>query len=395
MKMRFVVGLMLPFVSIFAEEAPQFTPVFDAGKAGYALYRIPGIVVTAKGSILAYCEARKTGASDWGRIDVLMRRSADGGAAWSEPHNLCELDPSFVKNPVAVAKKLSKPEDITIGNPVAVSCRNGSVLFIHCVENMRAFCLRSDDDGMTFGKRIEITKTFDDFRPEYDWKVFATGPGHGTELKSGRLIVPFWMSVGTGSNGHRPSAVATIYSDDAGVTWKRGAIVCNHPDPLINPSETAAVELSDGRVMLNIRSESKANRRAVCFSPDGASNWTKPQFVEDLKEPICMASLARLSDPPRLLFSNPDNLEGPKGKVMQPGQGRERRNLSIKMSTDDGKTWPVSKVLDGGISAYSDLAVLPDGKILCFYEKGGAEGSMYKTQFLMLAKFSTEWLTSK
>src|SRR5436190_24033594 len=129
MRMRFVMGFMLPFACIFAEEAPQLRPVFDAGKGGYAFYRIPGIVVTAKGSVLAYCEARKNGASDWGRIDIMLRRGTNAATQWEPQRSLVELDPSFEKNPVALAKKLAKPEDITIGNPVAIACRNGTVLF--------------------------------------------------------------------------------------------------------------------------------------------------------------------------------------------------------------------------------------------------------------------------
>ena len=374
-----------------AETAPEFTTLWEAGKSGHALYRIPGIVVTAKGSVLAYCEARKNNGNDWGRIDVMLRRSTDGGKNWSAPMLMAENDGSFVNNPVALERNLVKPGEFTIGNPVAIACRNGAVFFIYTIDNWRCYCRRSDDDGATFGKAIDITNSFENLRADYAWKVIAAGPGHGIELKSGRLVVPFWMSLANGRGAHRPSAVATIYSDDQGSTWKRGAIVCNHPDPLINPSETVAVQLADGRVMLNIRSESLANRRAVSFSADGATNWTKPEFVGELKEPICMASIVRQSEtPPRLLFANPDNLDGPKGKVMQPGQGRERKNLAIKLSRDEGKSWPVSKVLDAGLSAYSDLAVLPDGSVLCFYEKGTPDGRGY--QSLTLAKFTLEWL---
>lgn len=394
MKTIFLWAALIVSFACAAEAAPEFTTLFESGKDGYASYRIPGVVVTAKGTVLAYCEARKNNANDWGRIDVMLRRGTDGGKSWSVPVLMAENDGTFANNPTALEKKLVKPGEFTIGNPVAIACRNGAVLFIHCIENMRCLCRRSDDDGATFAKPIDITNAFEEFSADYAWKVIATGPGHGIELKSGRLVVPFWMSLSTGRGAHRPSAVATIYSDDGGATWKRGAIVCDNPDPLVNPSETVAVQLADGRVMLNIRSESKANRRAVSFSADGASGWTKPEFVEELKEPICMASIVRLSEtPPRLLFANPDNLDGPAGKTMQPGQGRERKNLTIKLSRDEGKSWPVSKVLDAGMSAYSDLAVLPDGTVLCFYEKGTPEGRGY--QFLTLARVRPEWLENK
>jgi sialidase-1 len=193
--------------------------------------------------------------------------------------------------------------------------------------------------------------------------------------------------------------VATIYSDDSGKTWRRGANVANETDPLTDPSETVVVELTDGRVMLNMRNDSKANRRAVAFSPDGATRWTRPVFDEQLKEPICMASLCRLSekdkqDRDRLLFANPDNLlRG--SREGAPGTMRDRKNLTVKLSYDEGKTWPVARVLEPLTSGYSDLAVGPDGTIYCLYERGSTDGrDHFATKTLTLARFNLEWLSS-
>jgi sialidase-1 len=151
--------------------------------------------------------------------------------------------------------------------------------------------------------------------------------------------------------------------------------------------------------MLNMRSESKANRRAVAFSPDGSTRWTRPVFDEQLKEPICMASLCRLSergkqDRDRLLFANPDNLLR-NGKEGAPGTMRDRKNLTVKLSYDEGKTWPVARVLEPGTSAYSDLAVGPDGTIYCLYERGSTDGKdHFATRALTLARFNLEWLSN-
>ena len=131
--------------------------------------------------------------------------------------------------------------------------------------------------------------------------MIATGPGHGIALRTGRLVVAVWLSTGTGGNAHRPSVTATIYSDDHGRTWKAGEIAIPDTPEFIFPNETTAVELADGRVMLNARSESKANRRLVTISPDGATGWSKPAFDDALLEPICEGSLSRIGD--RLLFS--------------------------------------------------------------------------------------------
>lgn len=376
--------------------------LFESAKEDYALYRIPGLVVTAKGTVLAYCEARKTGKSDWDTIDLLLRRSTDGGQTWSPRAKIADVPGPKTKNPVALAQKLANAEDVTYNNPVAFANRDGSVQFLFCLEYCRCFSMRSDDDGVTWTKPVEITATFDKFRPEYDWKVLATGPGHGIQLKSGRLVVPVWLSLGTGGHAHRPSVTTTIFSDDNGKTWQRGDIAVPNTDEWINPNETIVVQLADGRVMLNVRSESKTQRRLVTMSSDGATGWSKPRFDDALLEPICMASIIRLSEKPasdknRIVFANPHNLARADGKEVA-GKSRDRKNLSIKLSEDDGQTWAVSKVLEPGMSAYSDLAVLPDGTILCLYERGrDAETEQKKPtsySYLTLARFNLLWLQS-
>jgi sialidase-1 len=242
---------------------------------------------------------------------------------------------------------------------------------------------------------VEITSAFDAFHKSYDWKVLATGPDHGIQLTNGRLVVPVWMSTGTGGNAHRPSVTATVYSDDQGKTWKAGEIAVPCTDEWINPNETAAVQLADGSVMLNVRSESKAHRRLVTISKDGATGWSTPRFDDALLEPICMGSIVRLSKQPesdknRLLFSNPDNLTKAGGKE-EPGKNRDRKNLTVKLSYDEGKTWPVSKSIEPSWSAYSDIGVSHSGTILCFYGRGEKAG--FAGDRLTLARFNLEWLT--
>lgn len=374
--------------------------LFESGKEDYALYRIPGIVVTKKGTVLAYCEARRTGKSDWDTIDLMLRRSTDGGKTWSPRVKIADVPGPKTKNPVALAQKLANTDDVTYNNPVAFANRDGSVQFLFCLEYCRCFSMRSDDDGVTWTKPVEITATFEKFRPEYDWKVLATGPGHGIQLKSGRLVVPVWLSLGTGGHAHRPSVTTTIFSDDNGKTWQRGEIAVPNTAEWINPNETVIVELADGRVMLNVRSESKSHRRLITISPDGATGWSKPRFDDALLEPICMASIVRLSEKPasdknRIVFANPHNLARTDGKE-EVGKSRDRKNVSIKLSEDEGQTWRFDKVLESGFSAYSDLAVLPDGTMLCFYERGRRNKDDKKPtsySYLTLARFNLEWLS--
>lgn len=385
-------------VAVAAEPAPsQKLDLFESGQDGYGLYRIPGIVVTSQGTVLAYCEARKSGKSDWGHIDIVLRRSTDGGQSWSPMKKLVELDGKFTRNPTAAAQGLGKEGELTINNPVAIADpRPGVVHFLYCVEYNRLFYRRSNDDGLTFSPPVELTAAIEKLRGSYDWQCFAVGPGHGLRLASGRLIAAVWLSTGKGGHAHRPSIVTTIFSDDDGQHWQLGDTIANETKPLVNPSESVLVELADGRVQINIRSESPEHRRAVATSPDGSTKWTEPKFQEELLEPICMANIVRWTTAKdggknRIVFSNPHNLDRAGAK---PGQGRERKNLSLQLSYDEGATWTVNKTLEAGPSGYSDLAIANDGQLLCFYERSTLdETTKQRKSFLTLARVSRAWLT--
>lgn len=390
-------ALFFSLATMLSAESPwmEKQPLFKTGDHGYKLYHIPGIVVTAKGTVLTWCEARKDG-SDWDQIDILLRRSTDDGKTWSEAKKIVEVEGPKTKNPFSLLLKNTDPKTVTYNNPVLIADKDGTVHMVFCLEYMRAFYQRSTDDGLTWSKATEITPTFESFRKDYDWKVLATGPNHSIQLKNGRLIVPVWLSTGTGGNAHRPSVTATIYSDDQGQTWKAGDIAVPNTEEWINPNETVAVELADGRVMLNVRSESKAHRRLITVSPDGATGWSKPRFDDALLEPICMGGIVRYSTEAeggknRLLFSNPHNLSKAKGKE-EAGKGRDRKNLSVKVSYDEGQTWAVDKVIEPGWSAYSDIAVTPNGTILSFYGSASEKASFAGDQ-LTLARYNLEWLT--
>jgi sialidase-1 len=362
-----------------APASPQRVDVFTAGEGGYLMYRIPGIVVTAKGTLLAYCEARRV-KSDWGDIDLQYRRSTDGGKTWSAPAPLAQRPPDAKRNPAAVAQNRGAEGKITLNNPVMIPDRSGAVHLLYCVEYGRVFHARSDDDCKTFGPPTEITAAFEPLRKQYDWRVVATGPGHGIQLSTGRLLVPVWLSLGYAKNAHGPSRVTTVYSDDGGATWHAGEFVTPAGDPIIgDANETAVVELKDGRVMANMRTPSPKRLRAVATSPDGATRWSDVRFDPALPEPTCFASILRLpGSGGGILFSNPHN-----------PTDRKRRNLTLKLSEDDGQTWPIAKVLEPDLAAYSDLAAGPDGSIYCFFERG-IDGEQYAR--LTLTRFGIDWL---
>jgi sialidase-1 len=377
--------LLTLFASIaVAEPLLEKVDVFPANTNGIARYRIPGIVVTPKGTVLAYSEARRNSSSDWGEIEIHLRRSTDGGKTWEAGKHIAHHGARLEGNPHK--KKDGGEKEQTVNNPVAIVDRDtGAIEFLYCINYARCYAMLSTDDGLTWSTPVDVTATFEPFRKHYDWKVIATGPGHGIQLKSGRLVVPIWLAYGK-EGDHGPSAAATIYSDDHGKTWLAGDLAVPNEGEFGNPNETMLAELSDGGVMLITRSVSKPNRKIITTSPNGATGWSKPAFHEQLWEPICMASItAHPAKLGTLIYSNPHTLKLDKdGKETPAGRGK-RENLSIKLSRDDGKTWPVSKTLDAGPSAYSDLAVLPDGTVLCLYE-GKAD--------IFCARFNLEWITA-
>jgi sialidase-1 len=189
--------------------------------------------------------------------------------------------------------------------------------------------------------------------------------------------------------------VTTVFSDDGGKTWKPGAVAVPNTTEWVNPNESTVAELPDGTVVLNARSESRANRRLVTTSADGATKWTKPAFDDALAEPVCMGSLLAVpGSKPVLLFSNPDNLEKAAAKAPpSPGSNRDRKNLTVRLSGDGGKTWTAKRSAESGFSAYSDLALAKDGTVLLLYERAGEKGNNYGR--LTLARFPLEWVNEK
>lgn len=385
------IAFLFPGAAFAATSSQAFfasTNLWNGGIGGYETYRIPGIVISKRGTVIAYTSARRNlDLGDWSNIDIVLRRSTDGGRTWGSSRRIAGDSHGTTDNPVAIVDR-----------------QTGAIHFLFQKNYARCYYMRSDDDGRTFSKPVDITYVFDQFRPEYDWHVIAPGVGHAIQLRSGRLLVPIWMAIGklegptNGRNAevrsHRPSAVATIYSDDHGKTWKRGAIISADSVETPNPSESMALQLADGRVMINMRNESTRHRRLISVSPDGISHWSKPYYNNQLFEPVCAASIVRYSlhpptDKNRILFSNPDS-EGIPGIGAHRFMARE--NLTLKMSYDEGKTWPVHRVIDPGVTGYSDLAVGPDKIIYCLYEDGAVHGRQTNNAHMIVARFNLAWL---
>ena len=156
--------LLLALLLLAAGLSPAAEPflekvnLFEAQTGGYEHYRIPAIVVTGKGSVLAFTEARKNPGGDWGPIDILMRRSTDGGRTWDAPRKVAHVDGPIQQNAVALEQGLAKPGEVTYNNVVPIVDREtGAIHLLFCVEYARAYSMRSDDDGRTFSKPVDIT----------------------------------------------------------------------------------------------------------------------------------------------------------------------------------------------------------------------------------------------
>ena len=317
----------------------------SAGRGGYPFYRIPALLTAPDGTALAFCEGRKDDNSDQGGVDVILKRSEDGGRTWS------------------AAQVVASDGDNTIGNPCPViDARTGVIHLLLCwnrgrdteaaitagtsEDTRRVWIMQSADNGRSWTPPRDITASV---KPSA-WGWYATGPGVGIQLRNGRMLIPC-------DHTALPSPTNfshVIFSDDGGRTWQIGGTLGPHVN------ECQAALRSDGSVLLNMRNEwDQGNQRAVSVSEDGGETWSPLRYDPTLVEPQCQASLLRgpqTEDGHCLLFSNPASTA--------------RQTLTVRASVDDGKTWPFACVLHSGPAAYSCLAILPDGSIGCLYERG-------------------------
>lgn len=353
--------------------SPATTNVFVAGQDGYHTYRIPALLVTARGTLLAFAEGRKRGSGDAGDIDLLLKRSTDQGQAWQPVQTVWDDGPN------------------TCGNPCPVLDRDTGVIWLLLTWNRgddpepkiiaqqskdtrRVFVTSSSDDGVSWSKPREITADV----KLTNWTWYATGPGAGIQIEhgptKGRLVIPCDHIEAV--TMHYYSHV--IYSDNHGQTWKRGGSTPQH-----QVNECEVVEISGGRLLLNMRNYDRTQRtRQQAISADGGLTWIDQRHVPELLEPICQASIRRLAWPGEnrrsvILFSNPASTK--------------RERLTVRASFDEGQTWPTSRLLNPRPSAYSCLAILPDDSIGILYEAGVK--NPYEN--LVFARFHLDWLTGR
>jgi len=324
---------------------------YTSGTDGYSAFRIPAIVATRSGALLAFAEGRVGGLGDAGNIDLVLRRSTDGGCTWGALQVVADSGANTSGNPAPV---------VTAGGRVVLlSTYNGGTATEAAImrgevpadQSRRVFVQTSDDEGGTWSAPREITA--DTKAP--GWRWYATGPVHGIRLaRGGRLVVPANHSIappaGSPDNGTEAKYYGghLLYSDDGGATWAIGAVDDN-PNGYLNVNETTVAELPDGRLYLNTREHNGTapGNRADAYSADGGVTLEKPYRPQaTLTGPVVQSSVLQLSGPGApLVFAGP-------------ADPAARAALTLRVSTDRGATWRVALPLSGLPAAYSDLVQL-------------------------------------
>ncbi|MBO9154711.1 exo-alpha-sialidase [Chitinophaga sp. GCM10012297] len=354
-------ALLLCAVFAKGQDAPQRTVLWQANEDTILAHFVYGLAVTDKGTILALAEARIS-AKDDGAHHIALRRSTDGGNTFS-PSKLL----------------LISTNGQCWGNPTIVQDRKTKELFLfyalnHHNDSSQVFFMTSKDDGLTWSGATEITRLFDG--SPHGWTFHLPGPGHGIQLKNNRLMVQVWhrRSISFVA-AERKYGVNCIYSDDHGKTWKLGG-----DTPVGEFNESQIVEKKNGDVLMVARTITSqgGSFQARAISKDKGASWSSPiEYDKGLTGTVCDIGLTRYSLKPNILL------------VSQPAYPNKRRDLTIRLSRDEGKTWPVSKLLQEGSATYSDLAVLPDKSIICLYGHGGGT---HMPDTVSLVRFSLQWL---
>lgn len=363
-----VLGALVALVAVSAVaahaqgivRAPVLDPstisdVYTRGGDGYPQTRIPAAVLTPKGTVLAFAEARQEG--DHSENDIVVKRSEDGGVTWGPLQLISDMGGDSLNDPCAVVVpetgrvllmfqrypkgfhtqtlEHTKPAELGYGGP----------------RNTQTFLTRSDDDGRTWSAPEDITRAMR--RPD---AIAVGSPGIGIVLQNGphkgRIVFPMYEVMKPAGDEGPPYQNCAAISDDDGDTWRLGARV---PKPGMEDDgdECQIAQAADGTIVMDLRQRT-GHQRLGAVSRDFGETWEPMYHVEDLVAPPCMGSILRFNDV--LLESIPNTLDA-------------RASGTLFVSRDGGQTWPDKRVLYPGGFAYSCLVQLSENRVGCFFER--------------------------
>lgn len=347
---RLLSPVALALAALAGAEPSASSVVFRAEETSrHPGIRIPALLQTARGTLIAVAEGRESGA-DQASNDLIVRLSTDGGRSWSESAIALELGKDCINNPCLVQD--GKSGRVFLFHQVfPFGTREFGGLTPGPKGRTSIAYITSDDDGRSWSRPVDVTA---ELKPG-NAVTTASGPGIGIQLakgsKAGRLVIPF-----NSQDPGRNFVNWVAYSDDGGKTWRRGADV---PQAGMQLNEVQVSETAEEGIYLNSRQWKGLGGRKAAWSADGGESWSAAIEDKSLPEPVCQGSLISFEDGGRhiTLFLNP---AGPK-----------RSNGTLRMSLDGGKTWAKSRLLVPGPFAYSSMARLKDGRLAVLYEPGG------------------------
>ena len=362
------------------------TVVFTSGEDGYKSYRIPAIVRLNNGDLLAFCEGRVDGASDFGNIQIVMKRSSDNGKSWSNLQVIASNGTLQVGNPAPVLDTMNPayPDGelflfFNTGDASESEVLKGKG-FKQC------WFITSTDNGETWSEPTDITpEVFLANRPDIDsvyahpedWRYYANTPGHAIQVKKGpykgRIYVAANHSEGDPQPNGKHYMAHGFYTDDHGKSFSLSNNIA-YP----GSNESMAVELSNSKMMMNSRNQQgNVKARIVTLSHDGGTTWEEPTFDMALPDPVCQGSIVSLGEnngQTILAFCNAADTAN-------------RNNLTLRISYDEGKSWSKQQLIYGGTvdpdkndyAAYSDIVATRKGEVGILYEKDNYSKIVYTT----------------
>lgn len=356
--------ILLSFLALFAVTLTAFAqratvPVFVSGQDGYRSYRIPAIIRLPGGDLLAFAEGRVGGSADFGNVDIVMKRSTDGGGSWSALQVVATNDSLQAGNaaPVVDLTDPAFPRGriflfYNTGDRPESDIRNG-------IGKREVWYKTSADGGRTWSSPVDITGQV----KRTDWRSYANTPGHAIQIAEGRyrgrIYVAANHSEGPPQRDFGDYRAHGFYSDDHGKTFRLSGDV-----PFAGGNEAMAAMCGPNRLMMNIRNQKgKPRCRMVAVSSDGGVTWDTTYYDRQLPDPVCQGSILKVG-------------EGRHGAVLAFCNNADtvsRDSLTLRISTDGGMHWKKKYLIDGNKAgtAYSDLVRTGRRRIGIIYERDG------------------------